>query len=73
MIISVPQYSVFQNYSSYLEYPWSYIGRYASERFEIRLQFKVDLNKTNSLENGLMVFLGQSTIGKYQNNTAEGV
>lgn len=59
-IISVPQYSVFQNYSSYTEYPWLLTGKFAYERFEIRLQFKVS---GDVLQDGLMVYLGQNEIG----------
>jgi len=65
--IVAPRFSTFMKYSSYTEYPWSKTGSYAKERFEIRFQFNVvanDNNESKSFENSLLVFLGQSTVGR---------
>ena len=49
-----------------MEYPWLQTARYAKERFEIRFQFHVDEDVgISSLKNSLLVYLGQSTVGKF--------
>ena len=63
--VNVPEFSQFESYSSYIEFPWSQTVRHASERFQVRYQFKVDYGDTKALENGLMIYAGQSTIGKF--------
>ena len=67
IIIDQPKFSTFMNYSSYMEYPWLQTARYAKERFEIRFQFHIDNDKAgiSSLKNSLLVYLGQSIVGKF--------
>ena len=64
--ITRPIFSTFDNYSSYIEYPWQQTVRQADSRFEIKMQFKLDLQNPQSTRNGLLVFTGQSTIGMCQ-------
>ena len=61
--ITRPTFSQFDNYSSYIEYPWQQTVRNADARFDIKMQFRLDLQNPKSSQNGLLAFAGQSTIG----------
>ena len=68
-LITTPRFSTFLNFSSYIEYSWLETGRSAKERLEVRFQFSVfndgeNGNGLSSLENSLLVYLGQSAEGK---------
>ena len=46
-----------------MEYPWQQTVRNADSRFDIKMQFKLDLQNPRSSRNGLLAFAAQSTIG----------
>ncbi len=62
--ITTPTFNQVYNYSSYIEYPWRLTMRNAAARFEIRMQFKLNVNDPRSYRNGILAFAAQSTIGR---------